>query len=74
MADIKAIAEELVKMSAKDVQELAAVMNKEYDIEPAAQVYQMKEQVRMLEDAEWFRDTSPKQYGISLLNRKRKRR
>lgn len=73
MADIKAIAEELVKMSEKEVQELAMVMNSECD-NPSSQIYRMKEQARMVEDAKLFRDSSPKQYGISLLNRKRKKR
>lgn len=36
MADIKALAEELVNLSVKDVQELAKVLKDEYDIEPAA--------------------------------------
>jgi ribosomal protein L7/L12 len=74
MADIRSIAEELVKMNVREVQEIASVMKDEYGIEPAAQVYRMKEQTRMAEDAKLFRDTSPKQYGISLLYRKRKKR
>ena len=36
MADIKAIAEELVNLSVKEVQELATVLKDEYGIEPAA--------------------------------------
>ena len=36
MADIKALAEELVNLSVKDVQELAMVLKEEYGIEPAA--------------------------------------
>ena len=36
MADIKAIAEELVNLTVKEVQELATVLNDEYGIEPAA--------------------------------------
>lgn len=36
MADIKALAEELVNLSVKDVQELAKVLKEEYGIEPAA--------------------------------------
>ena len=36
MADIKALAEELVNLTVKDVQELANVLNEEYGIEPAA--------------------------------------
>ena len=36
MADVKALAEELVALSVKDVQELAKVLKEEYGIEPAA--------------------------------------
>ena len=36
MSDIKALAEELVNLSVKDVQELAKVLKEEYGIEPAA--------------------------------------
>ena len=36
MVDVKALAEELVNLSVKDVQELAKVLKEEYGIEPAA--------------------------------------
>ena len=36
MADIKKIAEELVNLSVKDVNELASILKDEYGIEPAA--------------------------------------
>ena len=36
MADLKAIAEELVNLTVKDVQELADILKEEYGIEPAA--------------------------------------
>ena len=36
MADVKALAEELVNLSVKDVQELAKVLKEEYGIDPAA--------------------------------------
>ena len=36
MADIKAIAEELVNLTVKEVNELATILNDEYGIEPAA--------------------------------------
>ena len=36
MADVKALAEELVNLSVKDVQELAKILKEEYGIEPAA--------------------------------------
>ena len=38
MADVKALAEELVNLSVKDVQELANILKEEYGIEPAATV------------------------------------
>ena len=37
MADIKALAEELVNLTVKDVQELAQILKDEYGIEPAAE-------------------------------------
>ena len=36
MADIKALAEELVNLTVKEVQELAQILKDEYGIEPAA--------------------------------------
>ena len=36
MADVKALAEQLVALTVKDVQELANVLKTEYGIEPAA--------------------------------------
>ena len=36
MADLKAIAEELVNLTVKDVNELATILKDEYGIEPAA--------------------------------------
>lgn len=36
MADVKKLAEELVSLSVKDVQELANILKEEYGIEPAA--------------------------------------
>ena len=36
MADVKALAEQLVSLTVKDVQELADVLKSEYGIEPAA--------------------------------------
>ena len=73
MADIKSIAEALVRLSTKEVNELSMVMKEEYDIEPASQIYHLQEQARISEDAKLFHESSPKQYGISLLNRKRKK-
>ena len=39
MADIKAIAEELVNLTVKEVNELATVLKDEYGIEPAAATF-----------------------------------
>ena len=36
MADLKAFAEQLVNLTVKEVNELAAILNEEYGIEPAA--------------------------------------
>lgn len=36
MADVKALAEQLVNLTVKDVQELANILKEEYGIEPAA--------------------------------------
>ena len=36
MADVKALAEELLNLTVKDVQELANILKEEYGIEPAA--------------------------------------
>ena len=36
MADVKKLAEELVNLTVKDVQELAKILKEEYGIEPAA--------------------------------------
>jgi large subunit ribosomal protein L7/L12 len=36
MADLKALAEQLVNLSVKDVQELAGILKNDYGIEPAA--------------------------------------
>lgn len=74
MADIKSIVEELAKMNVREVQEIASVMKDDTESNMQSQIYRIKEQARMAEDAKLFRDTSPKQYGISLLNRKRKKR
>ena len=74
MENIKPIAEALVRLSTKEANELVMVMKDEYYIETDAQIFELKEQVRIAEDTKLFRETSPKKYGISLLNRKRKKR
>ena len=46
MADIKAIAEELVNLTVKEVNELATVLKDEYGIEPAAAKLQVVKAVK----------------------------
>lgn len=64
MAGIKDIAEELAKMHPWEIQEMASM----------EMIEEVQEQAKMAECAKMFRDSSPKQYGISLLNRKHKKR
>ena len=42
MADVKKLAEELVNLTVKDVQELAKILKEEYGIEPAAPLPQSR--------------------------------
>ncbi len=42
MSDIKKLAEELVNLTVKDVNELASVLKDEYGIEPAAAAVQLQ--------------------------------
>ena len=51
MADIKKLAEELVNLTVKDVQELAQVLKEEYGIEPAAAAAEQTEFDVMLTSA-----------------------
>ena len=67
MANIQEVAEELCGLTAKEVNELATVMKSEYGIEPAACIDQEIERRRIEEY------TSPKQYGMALMQRRRKR-
>ena len=64
MAGIKEIAEELAKMYPWKIQEMASM----------EMIEKVQEQAKMAECAKMFRDSSPKQYGISLLNRKRRKK
>lgn len=66
MADIQSIAEELVGLSVREVQELAVVMKDEYGIEAISKVPKMEERRNGV-----VLHTSPKQYGIKLLGEKR---
>lgn len=66
MADIQSIAEELVGLSVREVQELAMVMKDEYGIEPISKTPKMEECRKGA-----VLHTSPKQYGMKLLGKKR---
>ena len=46
MADIKALAEELVNLTVKEVNELATVLKEEYGIEPAAAAVAVRSEER----------------------------
>ena len=68
MANIQEIAEELCGLTAKEVNELSQVMKSEYGIEPAACIDREIERLRIKEY------TSPKEYGIALMRRRRRKR
>ncbi len=68
MANIQEVAEELCRLTAKEVNELSQVMKSEYGIEPAACIDREIEKQRRIKEY-----TSPKEYGIALMQRRRKR-
>lgn len=65
MADIKSIAEALVGLSTKEVNELATVMKDEYGIEAAASIEAERQRI---DNA--YNTMSPKEYGIYLMNKR----
>jgi len=65
MADIKSIAEALVRLSTKEVNELATVMKDEYGIEANASIEVERQRI---ENA--YNTMSPKEYGIYLMNKR----
>ena len=69
MADIKSIAEALVRLSTKEVNELATVMKDEYGIEAAASI---EDERQRIENA--YNTMSPKEYGIYLMNKRHRNR
>ena len=69
MANIQEIAEELCRLTAKEVNELSQVMKSEYGIEPAACIDREIEERRRIKEY-----TSPKEYGIALMQRHRRKR
>ena len=48
MADVKVLAEELVNLTVKEVNELATILKEEYGIEPVLQLLHLPLQVRPL--------------------------
>ena len=69
MADIKSIAEALVELSTKEVNELATVMKDEYGIEAQASIEVERQRI---ENA--YNTMSPKEYGIYLMNKRHRHR
>ena len=69
MADIKSIAEALVRLSTKEVNELATVMKDEYGIEANASIEVERQRI---ENA--YNTMSPKEYGIYLMNKRHRYR
>ena len=68
MANIQEVAEELCRLTAKEVNELSQVMKSEYGIEPAACIDREIERRHIKEY------TSPKEYGMALMQRRRRKR
>lgn len=68
MANIKEVAEALCRLTTKEVNELSQVMKSEYGIEPAACIDREIERRRIKEY------TSPKEYGMALMQRRRRKR
>ena len=69
MANIQQVAEELCRLTAKDVNELSQVMKSEYGIEPAACIDREIEERRRIKEY-----TSPKEDGMALMQRRRRKR
>ena len=68
MANIQEIAEELCRLTTKEVNELSQVMKSEYGIEPAACIDREIER-RSIKEC-----TSPKEYGMALMQRRHRKR
>jgi len=69
MANIQEIAEELCNLTAKEVNELAMVMKGEYGIEPSACAAEIRERQERA-----CRTLSPREYGMSLMNKRHRRK
>lgn len=68
MANIQEIAEELCNLTAKEV-ELAMVMKGEYGIESSVRAAEVRE--RLVRSC---RILSPREYGMSLINKRHRRK
>ena len=67
MSNVKKIAEALVKLNTIEAQEMATVLKHEYGIESAI------DKVKIYESTLDHTIISPKDYGIKLLNKRKKR-
>ena len=68
MANIQEVAEELCRLTTKEVNELSQVMKSEYGIEPAACIDKEIEKRRRIKEC-----TSPKEYGMALMQRRQQK-
>lgn len=68
MANIQQIAEELCRLTEKEVIEMSQVLKSEYGIEAAARIDRKIEERRRIKVC-----TSPKEYGMALMQRRNKR-
>jgi hypothetical protein len=66
MAKIVEVAAALTKLNDRQVQEIAYIMKPDTDIKDAKELFYIAEKERTS-------PSSPKQYGISLLNKKRRK-
>ena len=69
MANIQEVAEELCGLTTKEVNELSQVMKSDYGIEPAACIDREIEERRRIKEC-----TSPKEYDMALMQRRRRKR
>ena len=70
MADIKSIADELAMLTSKEYEILRRLTNTEYVIESERCISNPSR----IELKNVWKESSPKKYGMSLLDRKKKRR
>ena len=70
MADIKSIADKLATLTPREINNLASVTNVEYVMESERCISDHSR----IELKNVWKESSPKKYGMSLLDRKKKRR